>query len=774
MTATETATTVMTHIVKQEHFDEDIMAQMLVDTRISTDDRKRLSYYFRHARITVGKANVSYGLGKNFQDVRIGRLYPEGGVGLQSFRHDIRTPLLAKYYWDIDMENCHYNIALKFAREYGITHHAIERYCARRNECLALYSDDRKVAKTAFLKIAYGGDITLYREDYEDVGSHNPKPDAIPFIRDLKQEMNTLAEIMWGRYPQLHKLKSGKENKPIEKRSNSRAVLMSMVLQDEEKKCLLVLDAFFHSQGRYMGILIHDGGAVEKQEGELDFPTELLETGASAILEKTGYAFRLTSKSMKHNYEAPIQSKNAYAKMKADFEKRNFLIGAIFNRITSDGIRLEMKMTEASIVYANITFPKLNPKTLEIVETSFLSEWLKDKERRDYERCDFIPNPSKCPDTVFNLFNGFAVEDVYRREVERNGEIDEKEMMELIEPIRIHNRVMCGGDATFYEKWEANIIQNPDIKSDVGLFFRDKGGLLFEGGGTGKNVKMDWFGNKILGEQYYLVVDDNSLLYGTFNSVFEGKLLIFVEEAAGKDNHSNSDVLKSKITKKRGAIKKKMIAEYVVNDYARFLFGSNNQNPLPIKQGDRRLTAYDVDATFRNDEVYFNRLVTAMEEVRVQCAYYQYLKMLDIWRKPIDFQRNRPITDCYIDIRQLNAPSHMKWLRHELRRGTLPMESGARELYGRFCLWYDAGNREAERRLTETAFGKLMKEAFMVEEEPELGSYSISDQKHTKNGTIHKFDFVKLIDGMEKLHLLKRGECAINHEGFLIQMEADE
>jgi len=774
MTATETATATMTKIVKQERFDEDIMAQMLVDTRISTDDRKRLSYYNKHARITVGKANVSYGLGKNCQDLRIGRLYPEGGVGLQSFRHDIRTPLLAKYYWDIDMENCHYNIALKFARQYGITHSAIERYCTHRDECLALYSDDRKVAKTAFLKIAYGGDIALYREDYEDVGSHNPKPEAITFIRDLKQEMTMLAEIMWSRFQHLYKLKCGKENKPIEKRNNSRAVLMSLVLQDEEKICLLALDAFFSSIERYMGLLIHDGGAVEKLEGELEFPPELLVAGAKAIFEKTGYSFRLTSKSMKHNYEAPIQSGNAYAKMKADFEKRNFLIGAVFNKITHDGIRLEMKMAEANVVYANLSFPKLNPKTLEMADTPFLTEWLRDKERRDYERCDFIPNPSKCPETVFNLFNGFAVEEVYRREVEQNGEIDEKEMMALIEPIRKHNRVMCGGDATFYEMWEANIIQNPDIKSDVGLFFRDKGGLLFEGGGTGKNVMMDWFGNKILGEQYYLVVDDNSLLYSTFNSVFEGKLLIFVEEAAGKDNHNNGDVLKSKITKKRGAIKKKMIAEYVVNDYARFIFGSNNQNPLPIKQGDRRLAAYDVETTFRNDVGYFNGLVSAMEDVRVQSAYYQYLKTMDIWRKPIDFQRNRPITDAYIDIRQLNAPPHMKWLRHELRRGTLPMESGARELYGRFCRWYDAGNREAERRLTETAFCKLMKEAFVVEEEPELGSCSISDQKHTMNGTIHKFDFVKLINGMEKLHLLKRGECAVNHEGFLIQMEADE
>ena len=768
MTATASATMTAVHIVKCERYDEDIMAQMLVDKTISTDDRKRLSHYFRHARITPSKANVSYELGKNCQDLRVGRLYPAGGVGLQSFRHDIRTPLLAKYYWDIDMENCHYNIALKFAREYGIAHKCIEMYCTRRNECLQLYSEDRKVAKNAFLKIAYGGDLALYREDYDDTGSHNPTQEAITFIRDLKQEMETLAEFMWSRYTHLHKLKGGKENKAIEKRGNNRAVLMSMVLQDEEKKCLRVLDDYYQSVGRYMGVLIHDGGAVEKLEGEMEFPTELLESGAKAIRDSLGYAFKLTSKSMKHSYEAPKQSANAYAKMKADFEKRNFLIGATLNRITMDGIRQEMKISEASVVYANLTVEKMDPKTMEMKEVSFLTEWIKDKERRDYERCDFIPNVAKCPETVFNLFDGFAIEEVYRKEIAENGEIDEKEMMELIKPIQYHTAMLCGGDNSFHEKWEANLIQNADIKPDVSVLFRDKGGLLYEGGGTGKNYYIDWLGRKIIGGKYYLCIDDNNDLYRAFNSIFEGKLLMFVEEAAGKANHNNADTLKSKISKKRAMVKKKNAVEYEVNDYGRWIFGTNNPNPLPTKQGDRRSVAYDVNPLHRNDKDYFDTLTKAMDSVRVQCAYYQYLKNMDVWKTPIEFQINRPITECYIDIRQMNAPAHMKWLRYELRRGTLPEEAGARELYERFRGWYGLAHNceRGDVPITETKFCSYIKEAF-VEEGGEL---SLSTHKRTMDGMVHKFDFKKLIDGMERLHMLQKGECRVEN-GFLVNME---
>jgi hypothetical protein len=49
------------------------------------------------------------------------------------------------------------------------------------------------------------------------------------------------------------------------------------------------------------------------------------------------------------------------------------------------------------------------------------------------------------------------------------------------------------------------------------------GDLLSSGGGTGKNLYMDFFGNEILGEEYYTVIGDNKILYGEFNSQFEGK-----------------------------------------------------------------------------------------------------------------------------------------------------------------------------------------------------------------------------------------------------------
>lgn len=751
-------------ISKCERYDDDILQQMLIDENISMGDRKRLSDYHKHARIAPSKASITYERAKNCSDAQLGRYYPVG-VGLQSFRWDIRGPLTAKYYWDIDLENAHYNIALKYARDYGIRHESLEKYCKKRDECLKLFSDDRATAKNAFLKVLYNGDLSLAKEGAEDKGGQC-KPEGVAFYHALKAEVDTLAEMMWGRHTHLHKHKCGKENKAIEKRANHKAVLMSLVFQTEEAKCMVVLDQFLSQKNRTVGILIHDGVNVEKVDGELKFPTELLVEGAKEIQQVLGYSFTITQKDIKNTYEAPPKSANAYAKMKADFEKRWFLIGATLNQICDDGTRLEHKMAEAKVICANMMVNVLDPVKMTMKKVPFLTEWIADPNRADYQRCDFIPNREACPEKVFNLFTGFQIEEDVKEELAENGAIDEKEQEVLIEPILKHLRVLCGSEDIDYAlRWLANLFQRPDMKSDVGLFFRDMGGLLYEGGGTGKNLFWEWLGKRLLGEKYYITVDDNSTLYGSFNSVFEGKLLTFVEEANGKDNHSNIDKLKSNITKKSRTVNRKMMAQYESRDYARYIFGSNNRNPLPIKQGDRRFAMWDVDTTYRGDKAYFDALVEAMETRRVCVAFFQYLMAYPTWTKPIDFQVNRPITTAYMDCRQMNAPAHMKWLRHELRRGTLPAESSSSALYQRFRDWYASGNRDGERVMSEIAFGRLMNEAY---EELPLGESS-----HTMKGTIRKFDFRRLIDGMIKLHLLEEGEASIGADGLLIQMETE-
>ena len=747
---------------RDERYDETILLAMRKDEALNPADRKMLEKY-HGLRREPGKARIRYTLSKNCEDHNLGRLMPEHALGLQGMRFDVRNALAHKYYWDIDIENAHYNIALSWCKRYGLKCEAIQHYITNRKACLETVSSDRWFAKVAFIKILYGGDISLYDPLIsEPTGASSSE--SIHFQMTLRDEVQVLAEFVWIRHPQFHKVKSGKEGKPLNKQSNNHFKLLSLLFQREERSCLLALDAYLSAMGRTMSVLIHDGGLVTKLEGELEFPTALLRGGEDAIAKATGYSLVLTNKPMVSHYTPPTITGDAYAVMKADFDRTHFMVGSILNCLIEDGTRQEMKWGDAMIQYANLTIPEMEETAkgdLKIKMRPFMPKWLADKERPSFIKCDFVPNRAKCPASVYNLFHGF--------EAETLAPIPEEEVAALIQPILYHMDRLTSGHADHFLKWLANLFQNPDVKSDTSILFRDMGGLLFEGGGTGKNLFFDWIGRKILGSDYYVVVGDNSTLYSSFNSVFEGKLLVFVEEAAGKDNHSNTDRLQSKITSRKTIVNKKCVAEREMNDYARYCFGSNNANPLPSKGGmSRRQWMFDSDTTHRGDKAYFEALVTAMDDPRVQRAFFQFLMATPTWKSPIEFFTHRPITDTYIHIRQMNAPLHHKWLCHELRRGTLPKDESSRALYHRFKEWALAsGERKADTMPTETAFGKLMNEAYAEEEGLLMEAPSVT----RKSGglMLRTFDIPKLIRGLVQLHFLREGEIKVEENGDLIE-----
>ena len=84
-------------ICKRERFDEDNMKHLLCDTDFAKADRDRLSIYNKH-RFSGGRVIVSYRFGTGCEDRQLGRLYPDGGIGLQGFRFDMRNPLVGKIH----------------------------------------------------------------------------------------------------------------------------------------------------------------------------------------------------------------------------------------------------------------------------------------------------------------------------------------------------------------------------------------------------------------------------------------------------------------------------------------------------------------------------------------------------------------------------------------------------------------------------------------------------------------------------------------------------
>jgi hypothetical protein len=646
-------------IVKQEYFDEENLKYLLVDENFNKTDRMKLSNYNKH-RVSGSKINVSYKFGKNCDELKIGRLYPDDAIGLQSFRSDFRNPLAKKFYWDIDIENAHYTIALQKCKAFGIKCDAIEKYVNDRENTLKKIANSRKKAKTELLKTAYLGNIKLYNENYDDNIEGCLTEEGSILIKDLSKEFENLATLLWDKNKDLHKFKGGADNKPICKRNNPKASLMSLIFQTEERKILEVLDAFMVFKNRYMSVLIHDGGYILKLDGETCFPEELLKDGIEAIKKFTGYKVNLVVKDIDYAWTPSVKQFSPYSTMKKDFEKKNFLLGSKIVHILDDGEYQYYTIREAKDIFRTLNYEEYDFERNKKVKKYFIDEWLEDPERRFYDKMGFYPDINKCPKSIYNLFQGFKAEQ-YKPE----NALTKEEIDELVKPILKQLQFLCNDNIEYTNKtlkWLAHIIQYPDIKTEVSLLFRDEGDMLNEGGGTGKNLFLEFFGFEILGDEYCSVVGANQELYGNFNSQFEGKLFIFVEEACGKDNHSNNDILKSRITSKKLNVNKKMVANYTINDFANYVFGSNNHNPLPIRNGDRRFWVFDVVPEMRGNVEYFTNLVNHINKDIVKWAFYQYLKEYKCYKTPIEFASNMPLTNAYKEIRKLNATLYLKWL----------------------------------------------------------------------------------------------------------------
>lgn len=78
----------------------------------------------------------------------------------------------------------------------------MEYYISNRNSCLLSVSNDRVVAKTAFLKVLYGGDITLY--DSNDTNTNEPEGD-LSFLHTLKVEIEKLMDTLWSERDDIRK-----------------------------------------------------------------------------------------------------------------------------------------------------------------------------------------------------------------------------------------------------------------------------------------------------------------------------------------------------------------------------------------------------------------------------------------------------------------------------------------------------------------------------------------------------------------------------------------
>ncbi len=285
----------------------------------------------------------------------------------------------------------------------------------------------------------------------------------------------------------------------------------------------------------------------------------------------------------------------------------------------------------------------------------FLNKWFQDAYKREFDRLDFLPPPFFCHEYTFNKFKGFAVDDY---ELEDFDKLTDTERMEVIEPILRHIWFLSGETQEAYD-YMINIIshkiQYPGILQSVNIVLRSEQGC-------GKNALLDFLGNKIIGEEYYMSSANSDDFLGRFADGIDSKLLVVFNEMDGTAGYNHSARLKEFATEKVIKQEQKYQATRSVRNCSQIWYATNKSNPVKVEIGDRRFVVFDCSTKPLYIPMYFEGLFPVLEQQLTAKCFHWYCKYKITIPEKYNFKLHRPITKAYIELRNVNKDKIVRFL----------------------------------------------------------------------------------------------------------------
>ena len=427
-------------------------------------------------------------------------------------------------------------------------------------------------------------------------------------------------------------------------------------------------------------------------------------------------------------------SKINYNKIKVEFEKNNFkiLYPISFATIKSNNELALRTKRDFKDVYENLQYLKWNEFHNRMMDSSFIDDWLTDAEMRTYDKIDFLPM-QQAPSNIFNTFKGYEAEKIELIKTD----IENSLMLK-------HIKHLCNNDDivfNYFLKFIANLLKSPYNISKTAI-------ILKSVQGCGKDTFFDWFGNNILGSDYYINTDKAELIFGRFNSCIENKILIVMNETNGKDTFSINENIKCAITAKENTIEHKGKAPYKNTNNIAYVFLTNNENPVKVPHDDRRFTGFECNNLIANNFEYFTDLNSEIKSKSYDRAFFNYLMDVDV--KNYDFTNNRPITSFYNNMKELNTPIMAKFFENMIDKynSSTNINFTASSLYDSFNNFIKENNFKVE--YTSTKFGLDVK------------NYEGIEKKRTKTGNQILINIDQL-----KQHLTTKYKIEFSNEEFV-------
>ena len=407
--------------------------------------------------------------------------------------------------------------------------------------------------------------------------------------------------------------------------------------------------------------LIHKFSKLSKSSYDEDKVDEWIDANYDKIKEKSyGWTYLIHTcikEDDKEHYE--VMSKSYYY-MKKEFEKDNCKIlyppMIIHKDRKGDNIIQPIPLCEKTNRHLECYIPdKKEKKGEEIIvykKKRFIEMWLNDPKIRKYENYCFIPPPNKIENWEYNTWTDFEITKTpYISNEEKKKEIINNFLDYCNNLFNDENVINFILSAFAYR------IQYPAKRTYVCI-------IIYGEEGDGKNRFIDLF-NNIFGDNYFAQLDTAKKLFGTHSCIEKEKLFVCVNEAKGKDNYENSDLLKARITTNKLIINPKGIQEFQIDNYCDYLMTTNNENAVNIHDKSRRYLYLETTSHYRGNAEFFskfsNEIVDNPTALRV---IYEYLKTFD-YLKHIptgNFQNHIPTTEIQTIIIQNNRDKILTFL----------------------------------------------------------------------------------------------------------------
>jgi hypothetical protein len=530
---------------------------------------------------------------------------------------ELRSLLARDNYYDVDIVNCDPTILAQYCAK----HHAtlsiprLNNYVSNRDSLLSELMNKNNITKSqskdVILQISKGG-----------TNAYSNLKDRPQWLVDLKKEFKEIGSV----------ISESVELEPNKGAKCKWGSILSQVVQEIENNIIQCLDEFLTSKDYNVDTLIFDGVLVRNNK---KLTQDMLNLASDYICDETGYRVKLLVKPFDETLKVPdtlMSEDEEYAELKKEFEKN---VCKIMNPLsylvmTKDNQFIYKTRVDLINTYENHSDWKGTTIVGGKLRKSFIENWVKDPRNLSYDKIDFLPPPLQCPSSTYNTFKGFDVNKI------ENPQYEE----EYVKTIREHTKFLVGDNDVnnaYLEAFLANIIQEPANLSKVAIILKSREGC-------GKNLFLEII-EAILGKEYYITnTSPKQKLFGQFNAHKMNKLLINLDETNPKDSKDYYETIKAEITNSTTEIERKGQDSFVVRNFARYLFTTNNELPIKISKSDRRFALFECKGK-RKDKKYYDALVKIKDNDNALYSYYTYLNSIEI--ADYDFINNRPETDFY-------------------------------------------------------------------------------------------------------------------------------